>query len=59
MNKNDAKSTLEDLDFTVRIENSISGPANFDKVVNQDPAGGKKINKGSSVTIWVGVSPGP
>ncbi len=57
MNKNDAKTTLESLGFVVTTNTSIASPANFDKVVNQDPAAGDQANKGSTVVIWIGVSP--
>lgn len=57
MSKDDAKSTLESLGFVVTTDTAVSTPADYDKVVNQDPAAGQQAIKGSTVTIWLGVSP--
>jgi penicillin-binding protein 1A len=56
----DAKETLEDAGFNVSVrEQCTDNPLEEGIVLSQDPAGGKKAEEGSTVTIWVGKNPDP
>jgi len=51
-NKDTAKRNLESLGFVVVI-NEIDSVEDKDKVINQDPKAGTKLNKGATVTLAV------
>lgn len=51
-----ATDTLTAQDFVVTVTNQATTPANVGKVLSQDPAGGTLAEKGSSVTITVGIA---
>ena len=53
--RGDAEKALKDAGFKVRVrEESVDTPDQDGVVVDQDPAGGEKLQKGSRVTIRVG-----
>ena len=53
----DAKSKLSADGFAVIVKTGVSSPAEFGKVVNQNPEAGTKVKKDTTVTIWVGEKP--
>jgi serine/threonine-protein kinase len=54
--KNDARATLEDAGFRVTVD-SVQSDAPKNQVISQNPAGGTRIAKGSSVTITASKGP--
>jgi beta-lactam-binding protein with PASTA domain/tRNA A-37 threonylcarbamoyl transferase component Bud32 len=52
----DAESTITGVGFTVNVVNQVSTPANVGKVISQNPIGGTLADKGSAVTITVGIA---
>ena len=54
-----AKSKLENAGFSVTMSESVSAPDAHGRVVTQEPEGGAKARKKSSVTIWIGTEPDP
>lgn len=51
-----ATSTLTAAGFTVTVTTQLSTPANAGKVISQSPTAGSMAEKGSAVTITVGVT---
>ena len=52
-----AELKLTNAGFTLKVEKKVvSVPSKVGKVLSQDPKGGEKAEKGSAVTIVVGVS---
>lgn len=53
-----AEARLEDAGFTVVSKDVNTNPSNmYGKVTRQSPSSGTSLDKGSSVTIWVGRAP--
>jgi serine/threonine-protein kinase len=50
----DARATLEDAGFTVNVT-EVKSPNSDQTVIRQDPAGGSELEKGGTVTIFVGI----
>lgn len=53
----EAKTQLEGLGFVVQVNQGISPPSSYGKVVSQNPEPEKEARKGSTVIIWVGQKP--
>lgn len=52
-----AKRTLESAGFKVEVDTDYSDDVDKDDVISQDPEGGEKVAKGSTVTIVVSEGP--
>jgi serine/threonine-protein kinase len=57
-NEADATTTIKFVGLSVRVvpQTVPAGDPNAGRVISQDPAGGKMVDKGSAVTITVGVA---
>ena len=56
MTKESAQSTITSVGFTPNVVNQVTTPANVGKVLNQTPVGGTLADRGSTVTITVGIA---
>jgi serine/threonine-protein kinase len=56
MTRSSAESTITGVGFAVNVINQVTTPANVGKVLSQSPTGGTLADKGSTVTITVGIA---
>lgn len=57
--KEEAKAQLEADGLVVEFKAGISSPTAYGKVVNQSPAAGTDVKRGTTVTLWIGQNPNP